>query len=123
MHHVGLKCLICLQQLHTGKCAHDDGETTCYVLRDVATASSGECTTNCEEDCDTLSCTTNFGGLTVDFSIRILPCNDPPAANIQFSGGFSFDQDFSRTRQGTIDGGTVDVTLYHPDDHTIELEV
>ena len=91
---------------------------------------TANCTTNGDEDCDTVLCNTVFGGtIPISYNITVLPCNKPPGLRISLTaaGRKELDEEvFTQSRNAPISGGiaTLVVTLDQlEDEHSIGVEV
>ena len=108
----------------------DDDETTCDVLRGIASdIDSANCTTNGNTDCDTLRCMSTLPFATISYNITVLPCNKPPGIRVTLvlDGNREFDgRNFTESEDVDIAGGatTVKVTLDQlEDEHSIGVAV
>ena len=108
----------------------DDDETTCDVLRDIASdIDSANCTTNGKTDCDTLRCMSTSSFVPTSYNITVLPCNKPPGIRVTLvvNGNRELDGiNFTESEDVNIAGGaaTVKVTLDQlEDEHSIGVAV
>jgi hypothetical protein len=109
-------------------CDHiDDDETTCDVLRDIASdIDSANCTTNGNyTDCDTVRCMSTSRLAITSYNVTVLPCNKPPGIRVTLvvNGNSELDgRIFTESEDVDISGGfaTIKVTLVQlEDEHSI----
>ena len=113
-------------------CDHiDDDETTCDVLRDIASdIDSANCTTNGNyTDCDTVRCMSTSRLAITSYNVTVLPCNKPPGIRVTLvvNGNSELDgRIFTESEDVDISGGfaTIKVTLVQlEDEHSIGVAV